>query len=47
MEDMDRRYADTIEYIQDSNFIRAGEEAKEALADAEKLKNTYRKFRII
>ena len=38
-EDMDRRYADTIEYIQDSNFIRAGEEAKEALADAEKLRN--------
>ncbi len=39
VEDMDRRYADTIEYIQDSNFIRAGEEAKEALADAEKLRN--------
>lgn len=38
-EDMDRRYADTIEYIQDSNFIRAAEEAKEALADAEKLRN--------
>ena len=38
-EDMDRRYADTIEYIQDSNIIRAGEEAKEALADAEKLRN--------
>ena len=39
VEDMDRRYADTIEYIQDSNFIRAAEEAKEALADAEKLRN--------
>ncbi len=39
VEDMDRRYADTIEYIQDGNFIRAGEEAKEALADAEKLRN--------
>ncbi len=39
VEDMDRRYADTIEYIQDSNFIRAREEAKEALADAEKLRN--------
>ncbi len=38
-EDMDRRYADTIEYIQDGNFIRAGEEAKEALADAEKIRN--------
>lgn len=39
VEDMDRRYADTIEYIQDGNFIRAAEEAKEALADAEKLRN--------
>ncbi len=39
VEDMDRRYADTIEYIQDSNFIRAAEEAREALADAEKLRN--------
>ncbi len=39
VEDMDRRYSDTIEYIQDGNFIRASEEAKEALADAEKLRN--------
>jgi len=39
VEDMDRRYTDTIEYIQDYNFVRANEEAKEALADAEKLRN--------
>ncbi len=38
MEELERRYADTIEYIQDGNFIRAGEECTEALALAEKLK---------
>lgn len=38
MEELERRYADTIEYVQDGNFIRAGEECTEALALAEKLK---------
>ncbi|MDR1548428.1 MAG: hypothetical protein LBT06_07575 [Hungatella sp.] len=36
-EEMERRYANTIEYIQDDNFIRAGEECGEALRLAEKL----------
>lgn len=38
-EDMNRKYSNTIEYIQDGNFIRAEEEAKEALAAAEKLRD--------
>lgn len=38
MEELERRYADTIEYIQDGNFIRADEECAQALALAEKLK---------
>ena len=37
-EEMQRRYANTIEYIQDANFIRAGEECEKALGLAEKLK---------
>lgn len=38
MEELERRYTDMIEYIQDANFIRAGEECSEALALAEKLR---------
>lgn len=37
-EEMERRYTNTIEYIQDTNFVRAGEECAQALALAEKLK---------
>lgn len=39
VEDMSRKYSDAIEYIQDNNFIRAQEEAEEALAVAEKLRD--------
>lgn len=39
MEDMNRKYSNTKEYIQDYNFVRANEEAKEALAYAEILRN--------
>jgi len=39
VEDMDRKYSDAIEYIQDNNFVRAQEEAEEALAVAEKLRD--------
>lgn len=39
VEDMNRKYSNTIEYIQDGNFIRAQEEAEEALSDAEKLRD--------
>lgn len=39
VEDMNRKYSDAIEYIQDNNFIRAQEEAEKALAVAEKLRD--------
>lgn len=39
VEEMSRKYSDTIEYIQDNNFVRAQEEAEEALAVAEKLRD--------
>ena len=39
MDEMERRYSNTIEYIQDGNFLRAGEECEEALALAEKLRD--------
>lgn len=39
MDEMERRYCNTIEYIQDGNFLRAGEECEEALALAEKLRD--------
>ena len=39
VEDMSRKYSDAIEYIQDNNFVRAQEEAEEALAVAEKLRD--------
>ena len=38
VEDMERRYSNMIEYIQDDNFLRAKEECSEALKLAEKLK---------
>lgn len=38
LEDMERRYSNMIEYIQDDNFLRAKEECSEALKLAEKLK---------
>lgn len=41
-EELGRRYANTIEYIQDDNFLRAGEECKEALGLAEKLRDKKR-----
>lgn len=37
-EELERRYTGMIEYMQDANFIRAGEECSEALALAEKLR---------
>ena len=39
VDDMSRKYSDAIEYIQDNNFIRAQEEAEEALTVAEKLRD--------
>lgn len=42
LNELNRRYADTIEYIQDSNYLRAEEECKAALAAAEKLKDKRR-----
>ena len=39
VEDMSRKYSNAIEYIQDNNFVRAQEEAEEALAVAEKLRD--------
>lgn len=39
VEDMSRKYSDAIEYIQDNNFVRAQEEAEEALTVAEKLRD--------
>lgn len=42
MEEMERKYLNTIEYIQDDNFLRAGEECKEAYVLAEKLKDKKR-----
>ena len=41
-EELERRYTNTIEYIQDDNFLRAGEECKEALGLAEKLRDKKR-----
>lgn len=38
-EEMERKYHNTIEYITDSNYIRAEEECKEALKLAEKLRD--------
>lgn len=38
MEELERRYSNMIEYIQDDNFLRAKEECSEALKLAEKLK---------
>ncbi len=38
MDEMERRYSNMIEYIQDDNFLRAKEECDEALKLAEKLK---------
>lgn len=38
VEEMERRYSNKIEYIQDDNFVRAKEECGEALKLAEKLK---------
>lgn len=38
VEDMERRYSNMIEYIQDDNYLRAKEECSEALKLAEKLK---------
>lgn len=38
MDEMERRYSNMIEYIQDDNFLRAKEECGEALKLAEKLK---------
>ena len=38
VEDMERRYSNMIEYIQDDNFLRAKDECSEALKMAEKLK---------
>ncbi len=37
VEEMERRYSNTIEYIQDDNYVRAEEECGEALKMAEKL----------
>ena len=37
-DEMERRYSNMIEYIQDDNFVRAEEECSEALKLAEKLK---------
>lgn len=39
MDEMGRKYANTIEYIQDNNFLRAKEECAQALKLAEKLKD--------
>ena len=38
VDEMERRYSNMIEYIQDDNFVRAEEECSEALKLAEKLK---------
>lgn len=38
IDEMSRRYSNTIEYIQDDNFLRAKEECAEALKMAEKLR---------
>lgn len=39
VDEMELRYSNTIEYIQDDNYLRAEEECKLALALAEKLRN--------
>ena len=39
MEEMERKYQNTLEYIEDSNYIRADEECAEALKLAEKLRD--------
>lgn len=38
IDEMERRYSNMIEYIQDDNYLRAGEECAEALKMAEKLR---------
>ena len=42
LDELNRRYTNTIEYIQDSNFLRANEECTAALAAAEKLSDKKR-----
>lgn len=42
IEEMNRRYLNTIEYIQDNNYLRADEECGAALEAAEKLKDKKR-----
>ena len=42
LEELELRYTNTIEYMQDGNFLRAEEECAEALSAAEKLKDTKR-----
>lgn len=42
IQDMNRKYTDTIEYLQDDNYVRAEEQCKEALAAAEKLRDKGR-----
>ena len=42
VDEMERRYSNMIEYIQDDNFLRAKEECSEALKLAEKLKKRKR-----
>lgn len=39
MEDMERKYQDTVAYIDDGNYVRAGETCGEALELAEKLRD--------
>jgi len=39
MEDMERKYQDTLEYIDDGNYVRAGEMCGESLELAEKLRD--------
>ncbi len=41
-EELERRYTNTIEYIQDDNFLRAGENVKKPLGLAEKLRDKKR-----
>ena len=44
--DMNRKFDNMLEYMQDGNFVRAEEECKEALADAEKLRSEIHITRI-
>lgn len=39
VDSMNQYYADTVDYIHDQNFVRAGEECKEALKGAKKLRD--------